>query len=89
MVCVRLDRMGVKEGCGGVAMYVREGLTFRLRDDIDIGGHECLWIELIRDKCKPTIICCAYRAPDMDFGGFISSLQNCLPASLMLLFWVI
>lgn len=60
--------------------YIREGLTFRLRDDIDTGGHECLWIELIRVKCKPTIICCAYRAPDVDFDGFISSIQNCLPA---------
>lgn len=79
-VCVRLDRTGVKEGYGGVATYIREGLTLRSRDDIDAGGHECLWIELLRDKCKPTIICCAYRAPDVFFGGFISSLQNCIPA---------
>ena len=39
-MCVRLDHTGVKEGYGGVAVYVREGLTFRLRDDIDTGGHE-------------------------------------------------
>ena len=64
--CVRLDRTGV-------------GLSFRLTDDIDTGGHECLWIKLIRDICKPTIICCAYRAPDVDLEGFISSLQSSVP----------
>ena len=36
----------------------------------------CLWIELIRDKCKPTLVCCAYRAPDSDFQTFISSLHE-------------
>ena len=77
--CVRLDRTGVKKGYGGVAIYIREGLSFRLRDDIDTGGHECLWIELIRDICKPTIICCAYRAPDVDLEGFIPSLQSSVP----------
>ena len=77
--CVKLDRTGVKEGYGGVVIYIREGLSFCLRDDIDTGGHECLWIELIRDICKPTIICCAYRAPDVDLEGFISSLQSSVP----------
>ena len=27
-VCVRQDRTGIKEGYGGVAIYVREGLAF-------------------------------------------------------------
>ena len=69
--CVRQDRTGIKEGYGGVAIYVREGLAFRLRNDVNTGGQECLWIELIRDKCKPTLVCCAYRAPDSDFQTFI------------------
>ena len=64
-VCVRQDRTGIKEGYGGVAIYVREGLA-------NTGGQECLWIELIRDKCKPTLVCCACRAPDSDFQTFIS-----------------
>ena len=46
-VCLRLDRTGNKEGYGGVAMYVRKDLAFRLRNDINTGGQECLWIELI------------------------------------------
>lgn len=79
-VCIRLDRTGNKEGYGGVAMYVREDLAFRLRNDINTGGQECLWIELIRDKCKPTLLCCAYRAPDADLRTFISSLRDSMPA---------
>ena len=51
-VCVRQDRIGEKEGYGGVAIYVGEGLAFRLRNNINTGGQECLWIELIRVKCN-------------------------------------
>ena len=79
-VCIRQDRTGNKEGYGGVAMYIREDLAFRLRSDINTGGQECLWIELIRVKCKPTLLCCAYRAPDADFQTFISSLRDRMPA---------
>ena len=74
-VCIRKDRTGNEEGYGGVAIYVREDLAFRLRSDIHTGGgQECLWIELIRVKCKPMLLCCAYRSPDADFQTFISSL---------------
>ena len=41
-------------------------LLFISRNDINNGSQECLWIELIRVKCKPTLICCAYRAPNAD-----------------------
>ena len=75
-ICVRKDRTGVKEGYGGVAIYVREGLLYRVREDVNSGDNECLWIEIIRAKCKPTIICCSYRPPDADFGKFISNLEN-------------
>lgn len=78
-VCVRQDRIGEKEGHGGVAIYVREGLAFCLRNDINTGGQECLWIELIRFKCKLTLICCAYRALNADFHTFISALQDSMP----------
>ena len=73
LVCVRQDRIGEKEGYGGVTIYIREGSAFRLRNDINTGSQECLWIELIRVKCKPTLICCAYRAPKADFQTFISA----------------
>jgi hypothetical protein len=60
----------------GVAIYVHEGFPYRVREDVNSGDNECLCIEIIRTKCKPTIICCAYRAPDADFIKFISNLEN-------------
>ena len=76
--CVRMDRTGTKKGFGGVAIYVREGLPFKIRSDLNSFDYECLWIELTRSKCRPTLICCAYRAPDMDFCNFIFNLNNCM-----------
>ena len=73
--CIRLDRSGAKEGYGGVAIYVKEGLSFRVRNDLHSAINECLWIELTRTKCRPVLICCAYRAPGFDFTNFISNLD--------------
>ena len=73
--CIRLDRSGAKEGYGGVAIYVKEGLSFRVRNDLHSAINECLWIELTRTKCRPVLICCAYRAPGFDFTNFISNLE--------------
>lgn len=56
------------------------GLPFCVRNDINAAENECLWIEIARAKCKPTLICCAYRAPDADFGAFICNLHSCFPA---------
>ena len=72
----RRDRIVEKIGYGGVAVYVREGLPFRLRHDIDSGVNECLWIELNRVNCRPTLICCTYRAPEAVFSEFIFNLYN-------------
>ena len=55
--------------------YVRDGLPFCVRDDLYSTVNECSWIELSRNKCRPTLICCAYRAPDFDFKEFICNLE--------------
>ena len=74
--CIRWDRIVKKIGHVGLAAYVREGLPFRIRHDIDSGINECLWIELNHVTCQPTLICCAYRAPEAVFSEFISNLYN-------------
>ena len=74
-ICTRTDSIGVKEGYGGVAIYVREVLPYRIREDVNSGDNECLWIDIIRANCKPTMICNAYRAPDVDVVKFISNLE--------------
>ena len=68
---IRWDREGLKSG-GGVAIHVRDGLPFRVRNAINTGENECLWIELNHSKCKPTLICCLYRAVNADFTKFIT-----------------
>ena len=47
---VRCDRVG-RIG-GGVAIYVRDGITFKPRRDLGINGLEALWIELQINKRK-------------------------------------
>lgn len=71
---IRLYRSGAKEGYGGVAICVKEGLSFRVRNDLYSAANECLWIELMRTKCRPILICCAYRVPVFGFANFISIL---------------
>ena len=76
---VRQDREGSKSG-EGVAIYVRDGLPFCVRNDIDSGENECLWMGLNRAKWNSlTLICCLYCAPNADFTKFIFSLENCMP----------
>ena len=51
--CVRKDRSNNKSG-GGVIIYVRDGLLYKIRDDLnDEDETEYLWIEVTRSKCKP------------------------------------
>ena len=76
--CVQKDRTEINKGYGGVVIYVREGLPFQVRSDLHSSEHECLWIEIIRPKCRSTLICCAYRAPNIDFTDFISNFNNCM-----------
>jgi len=40
-ICTCLDRSGAKEGYGGVAIYVKEGLSFRVRNDLHSAVNEC------------------------------------------------
>ena len=58
-------------------IYVREGLPFQVRSDLHSSEHECLWIKIIHPKCQLTLICCTYRAPNIDFTDFISDFSNC------------
>ena len=40
----RKDR--VEDSHGGVMIYVKEGLHYKRRDDLEIRGIECIWIEV-------------------------------------------
>lgn len=63
---------------GGVAIYLRDGLTYRLRKDIHIEGVEDLFIEMTDNKFKNKIIGVIYRPPQNIFDSFINNLDTCL-----------
>ena len=47
---------------GGVAMYIRDTLDYKLRDDLD-SDTECLWIDLKISSEMNMLLCCLYRPP--------------------------
>ena len=49
---------------GGNIAYIRDGLPFRIRHDLNNDNNECLWFEIVRQKCKPILICSVYKVPD-------------------------
>ena len=56
---VRRDREGLKSGGGAVAIYVRDGLPFRVRNDITTGENECLWSTSIAPNVnRPSFVVC-------------------------------
>ena len=75
--CVRKDREDGAKGGGNIA-YIRDGLPFRIRHDLNNDNNECLWFEIARQKCKPILICSVYKAPNADLESFIPSLEDTL-----------
>ena len=48
---------------GGVSMYLREDVSYRRREDLEISGIEILWVEIFEPKSKSLLICSTYRPP--------------------------
>ena len=71
----RRDRLGNCQG-GGVLIYLRDNLPEKVREDLNIVENECLWVEVNRWKCKPVLLCCAYKPPDMDTSKLIDGLTG-------------
>ena len=59
----RKDRVG--DNHGGVILYVKEKLYYHRRLDLETGGVECIWIELIL-KQKQALFGLSYRLPNSD-----------------------
>ena len=57
-------------------IYVRDGLPYRVRPDLEDENIESCVIEVTRSKCKKLFIWTIYRAPDSPLGGFIDILNS-------------
>ena len=69
------NRFSVSTG-GGVALYVRDTITFNLRPDLAVDGLEAVWIELLFPRTKGILVCTMYRPP-MD-SSFLSKMESSL-----------
>ena len=54
---------------GGVMVYVKEGLHYNRRHDLEPNRTECIWIELI-NKTKHVLFGVFYRPPNSDSTYF-------------------
>ena len=59
----------VGESHGGVIIYVKEGLHYKGRQDLERRGFECIWIELSNNH-KCTFFCLFYRPPNSDLAYY-------------------
>lgn len=58
----RLDR---KNGpWGGVGMYIKEGINYKRRDDLERNCLESLWIEIFINNAKSLLMTSLYRPPN-------------------------
>ena len=73
-VC-RSDKVG-----GGVAMYVKNGIDYAIRNDLSFCSPELevLFIEVKGLKNKSTIFGCVYRPPNTNILSFNDKLNSCL-----------
>ena len=49
---------------GGVAIYIRNGLNWKRRQDLENESIESLWIEFYTHKAKKFLIASCYRPPN-------------------------
>jgi len=57
------ERKDRQDRHGGVAVYIKENLFHRRRDDLDIIGVECIWIEITVSN-RPLLFGAFYRPPN-------------------------
>jgi len=67
---------------GGVCMYVRNNIDFKLRNDLTMDSSiaECLFIEIINSNSKNSLTGVIYRAPNNKYDEFDSKLTDLLTA---------
>ena len=49
---------------GGVGVFVKENITFKVRSDFTHKSLEAIWIEIFIKNSKPIIFGCCYRPPE-------------------------
>ena len=78
------ERKTNKRG-GGVLMYIRKDLTYKIRNDscISDGYTEILTIELLTKSMRNIIVSCCYKALDGNWENHCDYLQEILTDVIM------
>ena len=71
---MRKDRL---EGGGGIIVYIKEGVVFKRRSDLELKELECVWLEICPTNSNSFLICFMYRHPNARVG-WNESFENCL-----------
>ncbi len=77
---LRRDR---KRDGGGVALYIRNCIDFKRRDDLCDSSVECIWIELTPPNKRPIYVCAIYNpnGKDSEFSNKLLRMLSNVPVS--------
>lgn len=74
----RKDRPG--DPHGGVMIYVKDGIFYKRRDDLEIRGIESIWIEVINNH-KSILFGLFYRPPNAD-AQYFSNIEDSISLAI-------
>jgi len=49
---------------GGVGFLIRDGVAYRVREDLETQGAEDFWVELVSEREGSFLLCCVYIPPN-------------------------
>ena len=65
---------------GGVIIYVKDGIHYKRRDDLEVRGIESIWIELIHNR-KSILYGVFYRPPESD-SQYLSNIEDSIALAI-------
>ena len=81
---IHYERKANKRG-GGFLMYIRNDLTYKIRNDLCISGNnrEILTTESLTKSMKNILVSCCYKTPDANWKDHCDHLQKSLTNATM------
>ena len=70
----------IRDTHGGVMVCVKEGHFYKRRDDLELRGIECIWIEVANSR-KHILFALFYRPPNSD-ANYYSNIEDSLGLAL-------
>lgn len=73
---VRKDRKVNGRNGGGVCIYLRTNLNYRIRDDLDDDDLECLFVEISKPRSIPFLVGTWYRPPALHLSDLFDEFEK-------------